>query len=169
MPIFTAPNQQVLHPHGKNRRRPRRRACNAAARRYLSGMRFHLFFCGLAIIALGGAAGRVLERPDSIAFITDALTLGGGIIICGLFSFRMPWIGFVGAGVLALLGAARGIENLAALPKFWLGDRSRGVAPVLESGAAIICILLLVHVVRALFAERTRRMLSESPAGTEDS
>lgn len=128
-------------------------------------MRFHLFFCGLAIIALGLTATRALERPESLAFLTDALTLGGGIIICGWFSFRMPWIGFTGAGVLALLGAARGIENLAALPKFWLGDRSRGVAPVLESGAAIVCILLLVHVVRAILAERTRRMLAESSAG----
>lgn len=128
-------------------------------------MRFHLFFCGLAIIALGLIANRALERPESLAFLTDALTLGGGILICGLFSFRMPWLGFTGAGVLALLGSARGLENLAALPKFWLGDRSRGVAPVLESGAAIVCILLLVHVIRALFAERTRRLLAEDGTG----
>jgi hypothetical protein len=66
---------------------------------------------------------------------------------------------------LAFLGAARGLENLAALPKFWMGDRSRGVAPVLESAAAIICILLFVHVVRALMAERARRQLAEGEAG----
>jgi hypothetical protein len=126
-------------------------------------MRFQLFFSGLSIVAIGIAAFQTLEKPESLGFLTGALTLGGGIVICGLFSFRMPWIAFIAAGILALLGTARGLENLAELPKFWIGDRSRGPAPLLESAVALICILLLIHVIRALFAERTKRMLEETP------
>jgi hypothetical protein len=134
-------------------------------------MRFHLFFCGAAILGLGFLAFRALEGDAAFGFLTGALTLGGGILICGLFSFRMPWHGLAGAGVLALLGAARGLTNLAELPKFWLGDRSRGPAPLLESAVAMICILLLIHVVRALRIERSRRMLEDDeddqPSGAE--
>jgi hypothetical protein len=125
-------------------------------------MRFLLFFCAAAILALGIAAFRTLEGDAAYGFLSGALTLGGGILICALFSLRMPLHGLIGAGVLALLGAARGVQNLAALPKFWLGDRSRGVAPVLESAVALICILLLLHVVRRLKIERARWMLAKS-------
>lgn len=128
-------------------------------------MRFHLFFCGAGIIALGISSLNVLPKDEAMGFLTGSLTLGGGILICGLFSFKMLWHGLIGAGVLSLLGAARGMANLAELPKFWLGDRSRGPAPLLESAVALISILLLVHVLRALYAERTRRMLAEDESG----
>jgi hypothetical protein len=127
-------------------------------------MRFHLFFCGAAIIALGFMAYRALEVEIGYGFLTGALTLGGGILICGLFSLRMPLHGLAGAGVLALLGAGRGLANLVELPRYWLGERSRGTAPLLESAVAIICILLLLHVVRALKIERSRRMLLQDEA-----
>lgn len=131
-------------------------------------MRFHLFFCGAGIIALGISALNVLPKDEALGFLTGALTFGGGILICGLFSLKMLWHGLIGAGVLALLGAARGLSNLAELPKFWLGDRSRGPAPLLESAVALISILLLIHVLRALYAERTRRMLAEDESGTNE-
>jgi hypothetical protein len=121
-------------------------------------MRFQIFFSGAAILGLGYAAMESLGGPERFGFLVGALTLGGALIICGLFSIRMRWHGIIGAGVIALLGASRGIENLAALPQFWIGDRSRGPAPILESGVALICILLLVHVVRTLFAEKHRRL-----------
>lgn len=127
-------------------------------------MRFHLFFCGAAIVAIGFLAFHALEGDDGYGFLTGALTLGGGILICGLFSLRMPWHGLAGAGVLGLLGAARGLANLVELPRYWLGERSRGTAPLLESAVAIICILLLLHVVRALKIERSRRMFLEDEA-----
>ena len=94
-------------------------------------MRFHIFFSGLAILALGFAAMHALEKPAAIGVLLGALTLGGGLIICGLFSLRYRWHGIIGAGVIALLGASCGIENLAALPKFWFGERDRGPAPEL--------------------------------------
>jgi hypothetical protein len=123
-------------------------------------MRFHIFFCGLAILALGFAATQTLAKPAAYGFLLGALTLGGGLIICGLFALRQRWLGTIGAGVIALLGAARGLENLAALPRYWLGERDCGPAPVLESAAALICILLFILVVRSLFAEKKRRLSS---------
>ncbi len=124
-------------------------------------MRFQLFFSGLAIVALGIAGFNALDGEAGLGFLTGSLTLGGGIVICGLFTLKMPWHGLIGAGVLALLGAGRGLPNLAALPQYWLGDRSRGPAPLIESAIALICILLLLHVVRALKVERARRVSSD--------
>jgi len=124
-------------------------------------IRILIVLAGLAILALGLVATRVLVKPASFGFLTGALTLGGGLIICGLFSLRNCWHGIIGAGIVALLGACRGIENLAALPGFLLGDRVRGAAPLLESAVALICILLFIRIVRSLFAEKKRRLLAE--------
>ncbi len=38
-----------------------------------------------------------------MALMFGSLTLGGGFIICGLFSIKMLWHGVIGAGVLALV------------------------------------------------------------------
>jgi hypothetical protein len=124
-------------------------------------MRFQIFFSGAAIIALGVAAMNVLERNQALAFLQGALTLGGGLLICGLFSLKMKWHGIVGAGVLALLGAARGIGNLPDLAHFISGERERGAAPVMEFGITMVCLVLLARVLSALFRERIRRMLEE--------
>ena len=124
-------------------------------------MRFQVFFSGAAILALGAAATRVLERQEALAFLQGALTLGGGIVICGLFSLKMQWHGLIGAGILALLGTARGLGNVPDLVKLFGGDRHRGAAPVLELGVTLICLLLLLRVLRALQRERTRRMLEQ--------
>jgi hypothetical protein len=148
--------------HGWQGPRPLK-ACQTPAAVLPSVMRFQIFFSGVAILALGYAAMEVMDGDDRFGFLAGALTLGGALIICGLFSLRMRWHGIIGAGVIALLGASRGIENLAELPKFWIGDRPRGPAPLLESAVAIICILLLVHVVRTLFAEKRRRLRDDEP------
>ena len=121
-------------------------------------MRTAIFLAGLLILALGVAALRLLEKPAAYGFLTGALTLGGGLVICGLFALRNRWHGIFGAGVMALLGASRGIENLAALPGFLLDRSPRGLAPLLESVVALTCILLLIGVVRTLFAEQKRKM-----------
>lgn len=122
-------------------------------------MRFFIFLSGAAILAMGGAAVRVLEKADSLGFLQGALTLGGGLVICGLFSIKMHWHGVIGAGALALLGAARGLGNLPGLAKFATGDRPHGSTPLLEFGVTLICLLLFVKIIRALFQERVRRML----------
>ena len=124
-------------------------------------MRGYIFLCGLMILASGGAAMNVLEKKDALGFLQGALTLGGGLIICGLFSLKMKWHGIVGAGILALLGTARGLGNLPGLAKFMAGDRLRGTTPMLEAGVTVICLLLLVKVIRELHRERVRRMLEE--------
>lgn len=121
-------------------------------------MRFQVFLSGAAVLALGGAAMHMLPRPEALAFLQGSLTLGGGLIICGLFALKAQWHGLIGAGILGLLGAARGLGNLPDLLKLVAGDRQRGSAPVLELGVTLICGLLVLRVLRALQRERTRRM-----------
>jgi hypothetical protein len=124
-------------------------------------MRFQIFFCGVAVIALGMAAMRILEKDAATGFLQGALTLGGGLIICGFFSLKMKWHGIIGAGVLALMGAARGLGNLPDLALFLGGERERGASPVMELGITVVCLVLLVRVLAALYRERIRRMLEE--------
>jgi hypothetical protein len=126
-----------------------------------SGMRFHVFLTGVAVLASGGAAMRLLSKNEVLGYLNGALTLGGGLVICGLFSLKSYWHGLIGAGVLALLGAARGGANLPAAFRYFSGDASRGVAPLLELGVTLVCLVLLVRVLRALQQERIRRMLAE--------
>ncbi len=125
-------------------------------------MRFQIFSSGATILALGGLSLRVLERNDALAFFQGSLTLGGGIIICGLFSLKMKWHGIIGAGVLALLGTARGLGNIPDFLKLLTGDLQRGKAPILELGVTLIALILLLRILRSLQLERTRRMLEES-------
>ncbi|MEI6178630.1 MAG: hypothetical protein WCS43_17190 [Verrucomicrobiota bacterium] len=124
-------------------------------------MRLHVFFSGAMVLALAGSAMRLLERDDALAFLQGGLTLGGGIIICGLFSLKSKWHVLIGAGVLALLGVSRGLANIPDFIKLASGDRQRGPAPVMELGVTLICLLLLLRVIAALHRERIRRMLEE--------
>lgn len=124
-------------------------------------MRVYIFTSGAAILALGVASLFLLDKPDAVGFLRGALTLGGGIVICGLFSIGMRTHGFVAAGVMGLLGAARGLGNVPGLVRFIGGERDRGSAPLLEMGVALISFLLLARVVRFLYRERLRRMLEE--------
>jgi hypothetical protein len=124
-------------------------------------MRLRIFFSGAAIIALGLVSGRLLDKDAASGFLHGSLTLGGGLLICGLFSLKMRWHGVIGAGVLALLGAARGLGNLPDLAAFVAGERERGAAPVLELGVTAVCLALLPAVLVALYRERLRRMLEE--------
>ncbi len=132
-------------------------------------MRFFVFVCGATIVAMGVATTHLMVSDEWLGFFQGALTLGGGILICGLFSLKMPWHGLIGAGVLALLGAARGLGNVPDIVKFAMGDRARGSMPVFEFGVTVICLLLLMRVIRALHRERVRRMLeAEGPEEQEE-
>ncbi|MEI6818351.1 MAG: hypothetical protein WCL19_01990 [Verrucomicrobiota bacterium] len=122
-------------------------------------MRFYIFLSGATIGAMGVTAMSVLDRSQAIGFLQGALTLGGGILICGVFSIKMRWHGIIGAGILALLGAARGAGNVPDMAKFIVGERPRGAAPVMEMGVTLICLLLLIRIIRALSQERLRRIL----------
>ncbi len=122
-------------------------------------MRFYIFLCGLLILATGGTALFVLEKNDAQGILYGAVQLGGAILICGIFSIRMKWHGVIGAGIVALLGAAKGLTNVPGMVKFLAGERPRGAAPLLEMGVTLISMLLLFKVLRALAQERVRRML----------
>ena len=122
-------------------------------------MRFQIFFSGVAVLALGFAATRILEKDAATGFLQGALTLGGGFLICGFFSLKMKWHGIIGGGVLGLLGAARGLANLPDLANFLAGERERGPAPVLEFGITVVCLVLLLRVLAGLNREKIRRML----------
>lgn len=116
---------------------------------------------GLVVVALGVFALRTLDGDERFAMLNGCLTLGGSLIIAGLFSFRMPAHGIVGGGVVALLGAARGLANLPDLAAFLMGERPRAHAPLIEAAITIICFIILIQAVRWLMRERIRHMLEE--------
>jgi hypothetical protein len=115
--------------------------------------------CGIAIVTTGIIALRVLDAGERFSMLHGCLTLGGALLIAGLFSLRMPAHGIIGAGVVALLGAARGLANLPDLAHFWLGEQTRGIAPLIEFAVTIICLIVVTHTLRWLLRERIRRML----------
>lgn len=127
-------------------------------------MRFLLFFCGFSILALGLAGPRLLEEKEAMGFLQGAMTLGGGLVISGLFSTRWFWHGALGGGVMALLGFSRGLVNLPSLPGY-LKERfvekivDANPMPLLECSVTLICLLLLVAVVKTLLAERRRKAI----------
>jgi hypothetical protein len=121
--------------------------------------RISIFLAAAAIIGLGLLGVRSLEKDAAMAFLLGCLTLGGGFLITGLFSLKMPWHGVLGAGVLAMLGLGRGFLNFPDFAKFLSGDHGRGTAPVLEFGVAIICAFLVLRVYRAWSQERIRRTI----------
>ncbi len=124
-------------------------------------MRFFIFLVGLCVVASAAVALQQLPKLQAMEYLDGALKLGGGIIICGIFSLKMEWHGIIGAGILALLGLARGLANLPGLFKFLTGDRSHETAPLLEAGVTLLCLLLFVRVIREIYRERLRRMLAQ--------
>ena len=104
-------------------------------------MRILIFIGGILIAALGFM---VFQQTKDPTLLQGGLTLGGGLLICGLFSLRSKWHGITGAGILSLLGAARTIPKLGAEPRWFYG------------AAAVVCLIVLVSAGRCLLAERTR-------------
>lgn len=110
-------------------------------------MRPLILATGLFIVFAGIAAFRA-TRDDSL--LQGGLTLGGGFLICAAFSLKAKWHGFVGAGVLALIGALRSAPALVS---------ERGAAFPFMATAFALCFVLLIATVRCLLAERTRRSI----------
>lgn len=119
-------------------------------------VRVFIFLAAAAILGLGFFGMTSLGKDDGMAFLLGCLTLGGGLLISGLFSLKMPWHGIIGAGVLALLGFGRGALNLPDFAKYLVGERERGVAPALELCVTLVCAMLLLRVLRAWAADRRR-------------
>lgn len=124
-------------------------------------MRYLIFLSGLVILAMGGVAMSILSKTDGQGFLYGALQLGGGLLICGIFTIKMPWHGIMGAGVIALLGTGKGMGNIPGLVKFLGGNREHGVTPLLELGVTLICFFLMLRVLAVLQRERVRRMLEQ--------
>jgi hypothetical protein len=127
----------------------------------MKGIRIAIFLAAATIIGMGFFGVRFLEKDPGMAFLLGSLTLGGGLLICGLFSLKIPWHGIIAAGVLALLGFGRGILNAPGFAEFIGGSRERGVAPVLEAFVAVVCTFLLLAVHRTWSRERLRRALEK--------
>jgi hypothetical protein len=125
----------------------------------MKSVRFAIFLAAAVVIGLGFIGVRVLEKDPGMAFLLGSLTLGGGILISGLFSLKMPWHGIIAAGILALLGFGRGILNAPGFAEYLGGSRERGIAPVLEAAVAAICMFLLLAVHRTWSRERLRRVI----------
>ena len=122
-------------------------------------VRLQIFFSGAVVVGLGLLAMQVLDRGEALGFLHGALTLGGGLLICGLFSLKSRWHGIIGAGILALLGAGRGLGNFPHLMDALSGKSDRRAAPLIELGVTLVCLVLLMRVLAALHRERVRRML----------
>ena len=103
----------------------------------------------------------MLEGKTAIEMLQGGLLLGGGLIICGIFSIQMQWHGIAGAGVLGLLGAARGLGNLPGFFQWASGDQSRGIAPLIELIFTILSAFLMIRVMKALQMERSRRLMEQ--------
>lgn len=125
-------------------------------------MRYLILLSGLVILAMGGVAMSILSKTDGQGFLYGALQLGGGLLICAIFTIKMPWHGLMGAGVIALLGTAKGMGNIPGLVKFIGGNREHGVTPLLELSVTVICFFLMLRVLTVLQRERIRRMLEQS-------
>lgn len=114
-------------------------------------MRTLLFIAGLLACGLGFAALKLIGDP---ALLQGGLTLGGAWVICALFSLKSKWHGYIGGGVLALLGAGRNLSAPAGL-----ADDPAG-APLFQCLALALCLIVLIATLRCLLAERTRRQLA---------
>lgn len=123
-------------------------------------MRTQIFLTGIFILAAGITGLFILPKMPGFEFLRGGLTLGGALIICGIFTIKMYWHGIIGAGVIALIGTGKGLMGLKGVPDWFAGDHSRGMAPFLELVITFLCLILLLRVLRALQAERTRRMLA---------
>lgn len=119
-------------------------------------VRVFIFLAAVAVIGLGFYGTQILAKDDGMAFLLGCLTLGGGFLITGLFSLKMPWHGIIGAGVLAMLGLGRGVLNFPRFAEYLTGLRDRGAAPALELCVTLICAMLLIRVIRAWATERRR-------------
>jgi hypothetical protein len=124
-------------------------------------IRAYIFLIGVAIIAIGILAQTRIEKEAAMALLVGCLTLGGGFIICGLFTIKMKWHGILGAGALSLISFARGLFNLPDAAKFIAGERPRGNEPIFELAVTILSALLLTRILAAWSKERRRRMLEE--------
>ncbi|MDB6079507.1 MAG: hypothetical protein JWO82_3254 [Akkermansiaceae bacterium] len=122
-------------------------------------MRAFIIAIGVVTALLGIIGFSMTKDP---MMLQGGLTLGGGWIICALFSFGegSKWHGVVGAGILGLLGAARCVPSIFQVP-------GSGKDPIVlfQAIAAVLCLVTVVTIARMLYAERARRQIAALKAG----
>lgn len=116
---------------------------------------------GAVIASLGFTALQILPKPLAFQTFQNALILGGGLLITGLFAIKNRWHGIIGSGVMALLGTAAGVLNVEGVASWMLGDPHSHPSAPIEMGATLICLLLLIRVIATLRRERTRKLLAD--------
>lgn len=119
-------------------------------------MRALIFIAGALLAGLGFFAFQQTKDPSALQ---GGLTLGGGLIICGIFSIKSKWHGLVGAGLLAFLGAMRTVPSLASLPGGADADAT------FKAASGVVCMIVFITVARALLAERRRKSIEDLKAG----
>lgn len=119
-------------------------------------MRNLIFIAGALVALLGFVAFHTTRDP---ILLQGGLTLGGGWIICGLYSMRSKWHGIAGAGVLAFLGTIRGLPSVISI-----GGNPAALFNVI---AGLISLVVFAAVLRLLLAERTRRSVERMKTGTD--
>jgi hypothetical protein len=124
-------------------------------------MRALIFIAGFLLCGLGVLAFRMSGDPSGPPLLQGGLTLGGGWVICGLFSLRAKWHGIIGAGMLAFLG---GLRSLPALTQLSSGDPA---APF-NVAAGVLCVVVFIAAARTLMAERRRQSIEALKAGDDD-
>ena len=118
-------------------------------------IRILIFISAALILGIGFLGLSLLGKDLGVPVFLGSATLGGGLLICALFSLKMPWHGYIGAAVLSLLGLSRGILNAPGIFRYALGERTRGVAPLLELFTFVICGSLLIAIYRAWSRSRS--------------
>lgn len=128
-----------------------------------AAMRLTLIIIALAIAGLGLLGATALEAPAALGYATTGLTLGGAVLICGLFSLQNRWHGIIGGGVVALIGAVHNTPAIAGTVYSLASGNGIPLPGLCRAAISILCFALLAAVIRALLQERARRQLESPP------
>jgi len=125
-------------------------------------MRLTLIIAGLACAGLGllGASG--LEAQAALGYATTGFTLGGALLICGLFSLKNFWHGIIGGGVVALIGAVHNATAVVDLFRGLATGAGLQLPDACQASISILCFAMLAAVIRALLRERMKRQLESA-------
>ncbi len=107
-------------------------------------MRLTIFIIAAVICSTGILALPLLPKDSALGLFVGSLTLGGAFLICGLFSLKMPLHGFVGAAVIALLGAGRGVLNLPTIFENITSPNRPTLISYFEFISLLSCIICLI-------------------------
>jgi hypothetical protein len=121
-------------------------------------MRPALILIALACAGLGLLGATALDDPAALGFASTGLTLGGALLICGLFSLQNHWHGIIGGGVVALIGAVHNAPAAIGILRGLAAGNGAPLPDLCRTAISLLCFALLAAVIRALLRERARRL-----------